>query len=375
MTRSTLFDVRPNVSERHFSAVNIDELNQSLGLPGLMNNDVVDESSTHSHKSRSSQVLPDVCGRLIDRALDKPLTADALAQHLNAGKNASSYDTTADSRHFQGSFLDSELPEWEDRKAVKVVPPPPGFYNQHSREIPVEDTPSTATAALEPMYIPTGPRALRSPQRNNPFQRTNHARPYAHSFSSRRRPRAATRGKRTDQGPEPSAADIYPDDANWQPSQRDFNLRAKLYFQPPFSAQLPIQKDLYLNDVISWPTPAESYMQAIPVRSPVPTPSIPLNMFENHNPPTAGDINAVDDDVMAIIKEASDISIDIILDSRACELAFDERSQELDRLQENKYGMRFHGLALGDTWNPTAVEQRHPIEMRHSDHSGWKIWE
>ncbi|KAF1849439.1 uncharacterized protein K460DRAFT_365321 [Cucurbitaria berberidis CBS 394.84] len=367
--------------EPKLGAVDVDELSASLGLPGVRKNVMRNDSPAHSQKSCPSQGPPDyLVGKLIGKALDTPLTAHALARYLNTSEIVSSDDTTAASRELQESVMGSGMLSRNDSQATKIVRPPPGFRGEASRRIAIEDPISVVPAVTEPKYGSTGPDVLLQAPRHNPFQPTNHIQHQARRSSSRRRPRAYTRVRRTDQGPEPSAADIYPDDANWEPFPIPFNGRERVPNRPSFVPQLPLQRVIQVNDTIGWPTPAEVYTQPTPSgvnmhKSDAPPRSPTINIFENHVPPTGTDINAADDEVLAIIDELPDPSATTLLRLGSFDLGCDERPLTPGQYDASRYGMEYHGLALGDTWNCPPAEETEPFRVRPRNHEGWGGWE
>ncbi|KAF1945969.1 hypothetical protein EJ02DRAFT_462930 [Clathrospora elynae] len=407
--------------EPNFSAVDVDELSASFGLPG-MKKVTADQSPARSHKSRTSRTSQGpsegLFGKLIGRALDKPLTANALAQYLHGDKNVSS-DGTVTAPHgalrgFQDDYsgiLPSE--DREDVQTMKIVGPPPGFSGVTPRMIPAEERISVTPAIMDPQYVPTGPAAYGHARRRSNLQSFNPAQHNARHPFDRRRPRAYTRVKRTDQGPEPSHADIYPDDANWMSSRRPYRSESLGTFHQTYMPQRPPQQEFHVEDIVSWPTPAEGYIQKPDSPPPqdmfkndapfggiyVPegyqastfstghmyeqyaaqtrmytfkpaTPPSPLNIFKNHEFPTEEDLNEADDEVVAIVDE-----LPMQLDSISSDLRCDERSLTPDQLTGTRYGMRYYGIALGDSWQCPGIQEVNPFRVRPRDHEGWGGWE
>lgn len=331
------------------NVVDVNELSASLGLPGARKNAY--KVRTHSHQNHPSQSSPDVYHGLIDRALDKPLTAGALAHFLNRGKSNPSEDMAVGSPVLQKGTLPFGVPDCEGGQSMKVVPPLPGNNGEIPDQIAAEQHNLGTSAATEPQYALKGQIDLQHTRHRSQFQPANLSQHHARHPSDRRYPRAPNRVRRTDQGPEPSAADIYPEDAELDPSYRRFpGGRAGQYHQPfklPTSPRLEFQ----INNAIGWPTPAEVYAQ----KSPTPTPTPPYNIFENHVSPTEADINATDDIVITLIGQLPDPSMDILLNFSAFYIMCDKRSLTPGQLNGSRYGMRHNGLALGDSWNPVAL--------------------
>jgi hypothetical protein len=219
----------PQRGEPSFKAPDVDDLSASLGLPGMKNRIPTDDSPASSHKSRLSEGNPeDLFGKLIGRALDKPLTADALAYYMNGKSIPDAPQGGVQGFPRYGSNMRAEDREDGEGQVMKVVRPPPGLGGGPARMIPVEER---TAVAPEPQYVPTGPAAFDQgpPRRFSDLSAVGHDPQYfdhARHPSSRRlyRSRAHTRTKRTDQGPEPSHADIYPDDAvpNYMPRRPSY---------------------------------------------------------------------------------------------------------------------------------------------------------
>lgn len=367
--------------EPSFNTVDVDELSASLGLPSIKKNIMVDESLARSHKSRSYCGAPDpTAGTLIGKALDTPLTANALARYLHTGERISVDDVVAASRELQESRMRFGTPIREDGKATKMVCPPPGFYGEASREIKVESPLPVRNGVTDLQYVPMSPAQFSRARRDSPFQAAKHVQHHPRRPSSKRRPRAHTRVKRTDQGPEPSAADIYPDDANWEASYMPFNGRETVYPRPSFVPQLSPQRELQANDAISWPTPAEVYTQTesgrVYTHKPVTPPGSPIiNIFENHFPPTKADFTAADDDVLALIGGLPSPSIATLLKFGATGLVYDDRPLSPGQENASRYGLRYYGLGIGDIWRCPGAEEGDLFRVRPRNHEGWGGWE
>jgi hypothetical protein len=376
----------PRPPQPNFGAVDMDELSASLGLPSAKKEIQVEASPARSQKSRSSQGIGDgLRGKLIDRALAKPLTPQVLARYLC--RRSSSEDTTATIRELadsDGTFATSARNEGS---AMKVVAPPPGFANETPRMIAVEENASIASAAQQPRAIPTGPAGYQHPHRpslsgtDSPFQQ-HHAR----QLSDRRRPRRQARTRRTDQGPEPSSADIYPDDARWEPRREPGH---QIYYagQPynmqrrqPSQFQPAPQPELRVEDTMHWPTPAEVHQ---PVNQPsfAGHPAQAPNTFECRVPPTVDDMSAADDNVHTLLSELPSPSVNTIMHFGALDLLPDDRPLTPDQLDGKRYGMQYYGLGIGDEWQlgPVAGDKSYdniePFRVRPRNHEGWGGWE
>ena len=340
--------VHPKISGLKFSAIDISELNNSLGLssPNLP----PDVLPTHSQTSRAVPSLPEAYGNLIGRALDKPLTADELAGYLKSNATVSSNETTAAPGFSLGITTSSNLPGQEIGYGSKLLWPPPGLGHHNPRETLDEDAFLGLAFTLQSRHIPTGPRASSIPQNIYQYEATNPVRQCTNPPLSRRRQRAIARTKRLDQGPEPSVADIYPDDANWVPSHRPFDARDRLDIRPSLAPQISAPRDLQVENDIDWPTPAEVSHRAIVGEPPISKPLVSFNLFENHVPPTAADMNAFDADVIFVVDNISTEMMNTWFD---LEPMSSESGQALKPLlRVNKYGLEFYGVGLGDSWNP-----------------------
>ena len=166
-----------------------------------------------------------------------------------------------------------------------------------------------------------------------------------------------------DQGPMPSSADIYPDDANWTPS-------APIYEGYDYTThhEQPVeQSHVIVENAFNWPMPAQVYR---------PEPA-----------PTAADVDAGDCDVFAIMSELSELSLSTLAELSTSQdlnvasgsgLSCDSRALTPAQLDGSRYGMRFHGIAFGDEWKLPRVgefDQSEPFRVRPRDHDGWGGWE
>jgi hypothetical protein len=372
-----------------FSAVDMDELSASLGLPSAKKETAIEDSPARSHRSRSSQGLPDgLHGKLIDRALAKPLTADALAHYLR--RRSSSEGTATTIRELRDSSRTFATPDRGQDSGMKIVGPPPGFGNGTPRMIAIEEDVPIASTVQHPRAVPTGPAnymhhrypsvsGSSSPFQhhhrsgmsgsNSPFQQNHARRP-----SDRRRPRRQARTRRTDQGPEPSTADIYPDDARWEPPQEPGH---QTYYagQPhnmprrhPTQFHAAPQPELRVEDSGHWPTPAEVYQ---PEQGQPPVPG----------PPSVDDLSAADPDVHTLLEEMPAPSVNTMIHFGALDLVGDNRSLTPDQENGKRYGMQYNGLGIGDDWQLAPVarggsyENVEAFRVRPRNHEGWGGWE
>ena len=405
------------------NAPGVDELSAGLGLPSIQKRGTNVDSPARSHKSRGSEVLPqDLFGKLIGRALDKPLTANALAQYMD-GKSVLLNDVVNTPRGLKGDGRDMYSGERAgvERQLTRLVPPPPGFTGERPRRIFAEEHSSVNPVATESLVrqIPTGPAGLRQLRKISDLNSINHAQYHGHIRGPSRhyRPRALPRIKRTDQGPEPSDADIYPDDANFIPRRPPYQPES-VGSLPSYIMDMPSTRQVHAEDVMVWPTPAEVYRQKLgspPRRSvfarnapltqngtperwsppatssmsqymlqfgepshplalrfspPAPSPSPPFDIFAGHYPPTYADIHETDAEMECLLAILPDI-----FDLDLPELPCDERPLTPGQTDGSRYGMQFHGIGLGDRWNCPSVREGEPFRVRPRDHDGWGGWQ
>jgi hypothetical protein len=415
----------PQRHEPSFKAPEVDDLSASLGLPGMKTRIPTDDLPASSHKSQLSEGNPeDLFGKLIGRALDKPLTADALAYYMNGKSIPDAPQGGLQSFPRYGSNMRAEDREDSEGPAMKVVRPPPGLGGGPARMIPVEER---TAVALEPQYVPTGPAAFDQgpPRRFSDLSAVGHAPQYfghARRPSSRRhyRPRAHTRTKRTDQGPEPSHADIYPDDA-----VPGYMHRRPSYQQEPagyFGTYIPPPREFQVQDPVSWPTPAEVYTQEQQPESPprrsvfaqstaaisgaysqeqvqgahaqeqgqtplhrifaqynaiypphARTPTPPFDLFADQRRPSTVDMNDGDADMEALLNDIPkffNAEIPVVSD-----LSYDNRPLTPSQDDGKRYGLHFNGIGLGDPWMCPEAKEGDPFRVRPRNHEGWGGWE
>ncbi|KAI4952751.1 hypothetical protein J4E91_003223 [Alternaria rosae] len=406
------------------NAPDVAELSAGLGLPRTKKETTNVDSPTCSHKSHGSEDLSEgVFGKLIGRALDTPLTANTLAQYLN-GKEAPLDDVAKTPLRSQ-SYIQDRYPECadEDRRPTKVVPAPPGFMGERPRRIFAEERTSINPAVMQPplQQTPTGPAGFGQPRRFSNLQTPNWPprRDRVPDTSSPRgyRPRALTRTKRTDQGPEPSHADIYPDDANVMPRRPSYRSEPTEMFPSFVPAVLP-ERPFRAENTVVWPTPAEVYARKpdnpqrrsgfargisalknpAPVRwsppepssmahymqqfgepshpfaftFPAPAPSItpPFDIFENHHVPTYADIHDADAEMECLLAILPNI-FDLDLPEMPC----DTRPLTPCQTDGTRYGLKYYGISSGDTWACPAAREYEPFRVRPRDHDGWGGWQ
>jgi hypothetical protein len=404
----------PQRIEPNFGTIDLNELSASLGLPSARKEPKVDESPARSQKSHTSQGAPnELLGKLIDRALNKPLTADSLAHYMKSQSESSdetikAYQTAHNPANTTGD------PNEEQGQALKVVPPPPGFGNQMPRMVTIDDqhAPNDQTAMpqnvahpLSYAYYQQYPNTLQStiPLQQQQQQHTpailtdttqNVVLPYQYDYhqyipnmaqsaippqhqhqpparpNPRKRERRPTRTKRTDQGPEPSAADIYPDDAHWTPPKQS----QQSYFAPRPYVPVQPQPVVQPSDATSWPTPAEVYKPATTVPVPAHVPQ-EFNVFAAHTSPTHEDLIASDGEVLSLLGELPDPTIQTLINFGAFDLLPQDRPLSPYQLSGKRYGLNYLGVGLGDDWKPPVAKESDPFRVRPRDHDGWGGWE
>lgn len=358
-----------------YTAVDVDELSATLGLPSAKQSVMLQNSPSRSLKSRTSYGVSGARqGKLIDRALAKPLTANTLA-HILDNQSESSDDSNAMVRETLHPTSNAESSPREERTILKVVRPPPGFANALPRMVSVEkDTSVEPVNAPPSRTVPLGPSGYTQNQcpmaeAVNPFQQ------HARRPSSRRQHRRHNRPKRTDQGPEPSAADIYPDDANWTPRTA---VQQNSFGPPPQGLQLHrfAQPELQVENPVSWPTPAEVYMADTPKLQ-----TAYLAQQDVVGPPSAVDLSAADNDVHVLLEDLPAPSISTLIHFGALDLLGDDRPLTPNQQDGSRYGMRFYGLGLGDEWElPSVAGSRsynkvERFRVRPRNHERWGGWE
>ncbi|KAE8833754.1 hypothetical protein PTNB73_04865 [Pyrenophora teres f. teres] len=391
-------------SARHgpdFSAPPVGELSASLGLPGAKRRNTTNDSPVQSHELRAS---------------DTDALAGMDARYLN-GLGAHQGDLIPPSQGIQYG-CGTRLPEREasEDQATKIVQPPPGFGRVQSRRIPAEESGAAALSVMERQYVPKGSDAMTQPRRFSDLPQYPQR---ASGAGNRHRPRAYTRGKRTDQGPEPSAADIYPEDASYV-------TRRSSYLQPavPFlfpKVEPPPQPQFRVENPVSWPTPAEvhalrlqkpqtprslirlfdeQFCNEAPAAAPAaapPSPPTPFDIFADHSYPTQDDLNSADDDVAFLLSSIPSLYYEQEVgqtQARAqaqthtqtqtqpqaqgqgiTDLTCDTRALTPEQLTGARYGLRYYGIGLGDGWKCPEVKEGEPFRVRPRTHDGWGSWE
>lgn len=339
----------------NYSAVDINELSAGLGLPAMKVDANDDASPAASNKSRFSQTHPGALyGKLIGWALDKPLTAKGLAEYLqNQDLHTSSGSLSP------VSVSPTKAVAHQDTEAASLFPgarPTQNLGSVPDKSCPAIPAPIETTTPPKgtPRYQHQHRRSLNS---STPFRQ------HAHNSSNRRYLRRTSRSKRMDQGPMPSAADIYPDDANWTPSAPIY----EGFDYIAYSEQSFKQSQVIIDNAFNWPTPAQVY--------------------KPESAPTTADIDAVDNDVFALMCELPMPSLGTLSSlgtlcgsniAAGLELPCDPRPLTPAQLDGSRYGMKFYGIALGDEWELPKVGdfgESETFRVRPREHNGWGGWE
>ncbi|KAF1927796.1 uncharacterized protein M421DRAFT_175659 [Didymella exigua CBS 183.55] len=324
-----------------FTLVGISELSAGLGLPSVKADASGDASTTASHESRAHPGA--LYGKLIGWALEKPLTAKGLADFLQKQDTATPTKPPA---------LSSVTPTKTVPQTTETTPKksPPRLAKPKDTSTP---RCVAAPAPNETITTPKGPSAQHQHRRSSVSTTSHHL--HSRMPSHRRFPRRASRTKRMDQGPMPSSADIYPDDAHPP-------LPTHEHAHPCYPPATPI-----IANPFNWPPPAQAY---------APEP-----------PPSLADMHAADTDVLALIHEMPQPSLCTLVrlgnshDLRATGAvgsrhALDGDARALSPAQRDgsRYGIRFWGIGYGDSWEVGVAgtfEQSEQFRVRPREHEGW----
>ncbi len=199
---------------------------------------------------------------LVQHALGKTLTAKDLAEHLNPSAATNlAQQSTPSGPQLPGTTTAMPLEQQTAYEPGNRGVPPPGIdphmqmYNQMAymqSQMPQPIPPSGPRAMLDsqamfPPHHPSGPpaRHAKTPSFDSPRSANRIGR--GRRASVKARPHA----KRYDQGPVPSNADIYPEDAVPPPPMTPSG-----NFYSDRSVQWAA--DLRVEDAFVWPTPAEA---------------------------------------------------------------------------------------------------------------------
>ena len=245
---------------------------EQVPLEGAAANPDVHGAASHSECERLPSHSKSTS--LIGLALDQPLTANTVAsfvqQHTasdllgtatsSSGKAFAQPNTEeGDSRFGHTRTLSERNPgiisivSCKDTR-VGVNMEGRGSYDEakklHEREAPNEQRiVAPINVATTVTSLPTGPSALQHQHRHSSVSSGSYQ-PHARTPSGLHQSRRMSRTKRVDQGPMPSMADIYPDDAHWSPPVV-VHERGHSYMSHP--AQHVQQPQFNIDSTPKWP--------------------------------------------------------------------------------------------------------------------------
>jgi hypothetical protein len=333
----------------------------------------------------SNQPALQLYGKLIGRALDKPLTAKGLAQYLQGHANSSviaspgsgSSDTVVAGRARQRS--DTAETVRPPRSAFAPLGTQPASSAEYTLEISAVVPPKAAARSTSYQH-----RQRKSSDQHQPPPPPADYHQHVRRTSGRRNHRRqSSRIKRMDQGPMPSSADIYPDDASWTravplPSYTTTTTTTTTIptYNPTPQSYVP---PIVTPEPTHWPTPAEVYR-----------PRTPLAL-----PPTTADIRAANPPVERLLAELphptpmtlaglgvrppSSTSISTSTSAPTSplhlhlHLHLPSSPRALSPAQHTgaRYGLQLAGLGHGDGWRFEGMGVGVPFRVRPREHAGW----
>lgn len=381
-------------------------------------------------------------GKLVQQALMRTLTAGDLAKHLESSNIFAIHGSAASPhiRQFPSDSAEQPATTGSFQTAIDqgILRPPPGLaiprdvqmtmnlYNlqsvshleqQPKTPPPVPRTEQEASGALPYPFNLHSPVAsyrhvYESPQ-TLPAHPPHHALPSSHSVTkpASRGRRLSCRGrfttkpfvmkpKRADQGPMPSSADIYPEDAvspnaqfhggtlgmHGEQHSVEFGRGARMS-QPP--SMLPA--NLHVEDATAWPTPAEAKTTKAVVGVPsfcstLANPSDTRGDEQHPEVPPLTELTTVPD-----ANIAASMALPPVSDRIGClSLIPDCRPLTPGQLNGSRYGLRFFGIGFKDDWIPPTIKDntlhyagenskdrwpRVAFRTRPRLHDGWGGWE
>lgn len=342
----------------------INKLTETLGLAGSVT-PIIDAPvpNYRDYGPRVSNSLSNAqTGKLLNRALNTALTADDVA-HYVSNRSESSGETVIPSRPIHDSSAGESSTAREGEYATKVVHAPPGFANEGSRVITVEQQvpspPTKMPAVAEGYFNKTrqvfGRSTLGSRRESEPFIRGY--------------PRRYTQTRRGDQGPEPSLADIYPEDVNWAPPP---TTRQDVPTIPSEKPQLT-EFNLLTRGTQPWYDPGEEVHQEPTTIIPIAPAAQRSRILESHAQRAKEDFKAADQNVVALLDLLPGLSATTQHDA----MAPDNRPLTPRQEDGKRYGLRYHGVGIQNAWDfpPIANGQSWtnpgPFRVRPMDHAGW----
>ncbi|KAF1835533.1 hypothetical protein BDW02DRAFT_646761 [Decorospora gaudefroyi] len=215
----------------------------------------------------------------------------------------------------------------------------------------------------------------------------NEYQPRRQSNAGPLRQRTSTHSSRSDQGPQPSHADIFPDD--YQPRRPSYQQEpAGNSFPTPLPGLGP-QLSVEHFEAEARPFLPEPYTQqssnSWSQRNTAPSVVGPQGQaqpqmrpqFEEdhanaqqHYPPTPADIAATDADVLYLLDHLPNNN-----DGDGPDLPCDERPLTPQQLTGECYGISLTAMGRSGQWNAPAAEEGVPFRVRPLDHEGWGGWE
>jgi hypothetical protein len=363
---------------------------------------------------------------LVQHALTKTLTAEDLAKHLESSNPFAMMNNLTST---QGSRLPSDGLQARTVDDQEALHHPPGLTMPHNAQVNrhFHNLQDLIHNDQQPSTPPSGRRtkqeafgAVVSPQDNCdspmdsyssylgspqaiPGQHVHHAPPpvynqphtggkflpKGHRPSGRgrmfTRPQFVAKPKRADQGPEPSSADIYPEDHPVSPEHRRGSR------MPYPTHKLP--ENLHVEDETAWPTPAEAVTNKVaPGRSSFssstlrqPSVSVGVNGQPADEAHSIQSVSAPE--ISTFITPPNMSPVKSSLSDRSNKLMQDTRSMTPRQIDGSRYGLRFFGIGYKDEWLPPAIRGWSPnagpdvpwpktdFRTRPRLHEGWGGWE
>lgn len=316
-----------------YNTIDINELSAGLGLPVARVRPSGEASRAVSPKSLDTRAQPGTMyGQLMGWALDKPLTAEGLAAFLKTQDLR-----TLDEFHAAASASLTNTVVRHDASINQLE-------TMNTSPSRIDHGRVASMTSVEAVSVQQGSSAYQHQQRRSSASSASYPR-HTHVSSNKRYLRRPSRTKRMDQGPMPSAADIYPDDAHWTPFAPLHEAFSCMNMRGPLIENL---RPAPVNDM---PASIDDVVNRPPL----------VNMCSSPEPvaPTAADFGAADKDVLALLEELPEPSLDTLArlgnsqdlrHSTAFDLPCDSRALSPAQVDGSRYGMRFYGLGLGDEW-------------------------
>ncbi|KAF3048483.1 hypothetical protein E8E11_009347 [Didymella keratinophila] len=356
-----------------YAPVDINELSAGLGLPSAKAEINEETLTIESYESEVPQAHSGALyGKLIGLALDKPLNAKGLAEFLQKQDVGAPLHSPKRGGTRRTPILAEHNPS-ETTPTKSRLP--------SSREI-LDHLRGSARDAKTPtpcrVAIPSPPETITRTKRRDSAAHHQHRRNSSatsyrqhNRVPSHRYPRRTSRAKRSDQGPMPSAADIYPDDAHWTPSAPLYET-AHDYVSYQEPQQAPEPPHIVVANPFDWPPPAQVYAPEAP--------------------PTLTDIYEADAEVLELMNQlpapslstlaklgnTHDIRTTSTFGLESAGLKGDERALTPGQEDGSRYGIRFWGIGFGDSWDLPRIGELEEgmfggeaFRVRPREHEGW----